>query len=191
MPKEGPARKACCDEVTPMPANVLLRQPTYLLFEMVRLARRTSRELFPGEHLRLPQAAVLACLADQGPMSQREVSDALRLDPGDLVGVIDKLETLNYVLRRRDAGDRRRHALELTAQGRAALRERHDRDVRVNDTLLSTLDPAERDQLRSLLLRVLGDHDPRFAGIRQDAPEAGMPEADAPAPSEAAPDRVR
>src|SRR3954467_6904197 len=105
MPKEASARRARCGEVTPTPADVLLRQPTYLLFEMVRLARRTSRELFPGEHLRLPQAAGLSCLADQGPMSQREVSDPLRLDPGDLVGMIDKLEKRGYVLRRRDARD--------------------------------------------------------------------------------------
>src|SRR3954464_12324335 len=95
----------------PGPVDPLLRLPTLLMFEVIRTARRISMEMFPHERLRLPHAAVLACLADRGPMSQREVSELLRYDPGDLVGVIDALEDLEYVVRERDTQDRRRYAL--------------------------------------------------------------------------------
>ena len=140
-----------------------LRLPSYLVFELIRTARRTAMELFPDEHLRLPHAAVLACLADRGPMSQREVSELLRYDPGDLVGVIDALEELEYVLRERDPRDRRRYSLQLTDAGRVALHERRNRGERLNEALFAPLSTFERDQLQALLLRVLAHHDPRFA----------------------------
>jgi DNA-binding MarR family transcriptional regulator len=140
-----------------------LRLPNYLVFELIRAARRTAMELFPDEHLRLPHAAVLACLADRGPMSQREVSELLRFDPGDLVGVIDALEELAYVVRERDPTDRRRYSLQLTDAGRLALHERRNRGVRLNEALFAPLTTFERDQLQTLLLRVLAHHDPRFA----------------------------
>jgi len=147
----------------PGPVDPFLRLPNYLVFELIRAARRTAMELFPDEHLRLPHAAVLACLADRGPMSQREVSELLRFDPGDLVGVIDALEELAYVVRERDPTDRRRYSLQLTDAGRLALHERRNRGVRLNEALFAPLTTFERDQLQTLLLRVLAHHDPRFA----------------------------
>jgi DNA-binding MarR family transcriptional regulator len=152
----------------PGPVDPFLRLPSYLAFELIRMARRTAMELFPDERLRLPHTAVLACLADRGPMSQREVSRLLRFDPGDLVAVIDALEELAYVVRERDARDRRRYSLQLTDAGRLALHERRNRGVRLNEALLEPLTTFERDQLQTLLLRVLAHHDPRFA---TDAPE--------------------
>jgi DNA-binding MarR family transcriptional regulator len=157
----------------PGPVDPFLRLPSYLAFELIRTARRASMELFPDEHLRLPHTAVLACLADRGPMSQREVSELLRFDPGDLVGVIDALEELKYVIRERDTRDRRRYSLQLTEAGRLALHERRNRGVRLNDALLGPLTTYERDQLQALLLRVLAHHDPRFAA---------EPQAQSPAP---------
>jgi DNA-binding MarR family transcriptional regulator len=163
----------------PGPVDPFLRLPSYLAFELIRMARRAAMELFPDERLRLPHTAVLACLADRGPMSQREVSRLLRFDPGDLVAVIDALEELAYVVRERDARDRRRYSLQLTDAGRLALHERRNRGVRLNEALLEPLTTFERDQLQTLLLRVLAHHDPRFA---TEAPE----NTDAPETTEAA-----
>jgi DNA-binding MarR family transcriptional regulator len=158
----------------PGPVDPFLRLPSYLAFELIRMARRAAMELFPDEHLRLPHTAVLACLADRGPMSQRDVSRLLRFDPGDLVGVVDALEELAYVVRERDPRDRRRYSLQLTAAGRLALHERRNRGVRLNEALLEPLSPSERDQLQALLLRVLAHHDPRFgADAAETAAGAG------------------
>lgn len=165
------------------PPDPFLRLPSYLVFELVRLARRTSAEMHPDEDLRLPHATALACLAVHGPMSQRELSDALRLDPGDLVAVIDALEQRDYVLRERDRADRRRYSLQVTDAGRVALHERRNRGVRLNETLFAPLTPHERDQLQEMLLRVLAHHDPRFAegGVCADEP-AERRAAEQPAP---------
>jgi DNA-binding MarR family transcriptional regulator len=155
----------------PGPVDPFLRLPSFLVFELIRTAKRTAMELFPDEHLRLPHTAVLACLADRGPMSQREVSELLRFDPGDLVGVIDALEELEYVMRERDPRDRRRYSLQLTGAGRLALHERRNRGVRLNEALFAPLTTFERDQLQTLLLRVLAHHDPRFAADAAGAPD--------------------
>ncbi|MGH3392245.1 MAG: MarR family winged helix-turn-helix transcriptional regulator [Actinomadura sp.] len=147
----------------PVLPDPFLRLPSYLVAELARLARRTSLGLFPGERLRLGHTAVLACIADQGPLCQREVSESLRFDPADVVGIVDTLENLGYLVRGRDQRDRRRYSVEITATGRTALRESRDQMQRLNEVLFAPLTPAETDRLRSLLVRVLAHHDPRFA----------------------------
>ncbi|REF00231.1 MarR family transcriptional regulator [Thermomonospora umbrina] len=154
----------------PVPPDPVLRLPTHLVAEFLRLARRTSEELYPAEELRRPHVVTLAWLADQGPMSQRQVSERLRVGPADLVGVIDTLERLALVERRRDPADRRRYSLHLTDEGRRALRERRVRGERLNDTLLAGLTEPERDTLRSLLLKALAHHDGRFASAADQGP---------------------
>ncbi|WUI03385.1 MarR family winged helix-turn-helix transcriptional regulator [Spirillospora sp. NBC_00431] len=163
----------------------LCESPTYLMFELMRLARRTSARMFPGR-LRLPHMFVLACVARLGPLSQREVAEHLRMDPGDLVGIVDALEEAGHVRRRRDPGDRRRYALEATEDGRLALGASMDERARLNETLFEPLSPDELRQFQGLMLRVLAHHDPRFAGpapppCAQDAP-AGTADRDPAAP---------
>jgi DNA-binding MarR family transcriptional regulator len=157
------------------PPDPLLRLPNYLVFELVRLARRMSAEMYPDEELRIPHAAALACLSVRGPMSQRELSEALRLDPGDLVAVIDALEEQGCVVRERDPQDRRRYSLQVTDAGRVALHERRNRGERLNEELFAPLAPHERLQLQKLLLRVLAHHDPRFADVGERLARATAP----------------
>lgn len=145
------------------PPDPLLMLPSRLVFQLGKVARRLTEQMYPDDSLRYPRVVVLACLAANGPLSQREVSERIDVDPGDLVSVIDALEKLGYVNRERDPRDRRRYALELTEAGRLALHERRNQAVRMNDALFAPLTRDERDQLESLLLRVLAHHDERFA----------------------------
>ncbi|URN03931.1 MarR family winged helix-turn-helix transcriptional regulator [Actinomadura madurae] len=141
----------------------LYDSPTYLMFETVRLVRRTATRMFPGQ-LRLPHLLVLWCAARHGPLSQREVAERLRMDAGDLVGIVDALEDAGHVRRRRDPEDRRRYALEATEDGRLKLGEALDARVRLNEMLFEPLSPEERHLFRDMLLRILAHHDERFTG---------------------------
>lgn len=138
----------------------LLRYPTAAMFlfmrEVFRLAQqRSARARDPVEQIRFPHFAILTCLEEFGPASQREIAERLRLDPSDLVGFVDWLEAAGFVERRRDERDRRRYAVELIAAGRRA-RELAARNAeRTNARLLAALNPEEREQLRELLLRAL------------------------------------
>ncbi|QXJ19560.1 MarR family transcriptional regulator [Actinomadura graeca] len=136
--------------------------PSYLLFELLRLARRTSARIFPGERVRLPHLMVLGCVARLGPLSQREVSEHLRMDAGDIVGLVDTLEEAGYVERRRDAEDRRRYALGVTEAGRLFLSAARERRDHLDALLFGPLAPEELEQFTHLMLRVLAHHDPRF-----------------------------
>ncbi|MFA1543715.1 MarR family winged helix-turn-helix transcriptional regulator [Actinomadura monticuli] len=151
--------------------------PTYLMFETVRLVRRTAARMLPGQP-RLPHLLVLWCVARSGPLSQREVAERLSMDPGDLVGIVDTLEKAGHVERRRDPGDRRRYALDATENGRLFLGESLDARVRLNELLFEPLSPAERRLFKEMLLRVLAHHDDRFAGTLQRTGRAAEPMPD-------------
>lgn len=93
------------------------------------------------------------------PPSQRELSDALGMDPSDLVGLIDVLEAAGYVERARDAADRRRYAIVVTTPGERAI-ERFDRvAATVADDVFGVLPAGERADLERLLGRVIAAHE--------------------------------
>lgn len=140
----------------------LLRYPSAAMFLLMREAFRLGQQRIehartPAEQMRFPHFAILACLGEFGSASQREISQRLRLDPSDLVAFVDWLEQTGFVKRRRDARDRRRYAVDLTPAGRRALRERARSAERMNAELFGALTETEREQLRSLLLRALGE----------------------------------
>jgi DNA-binding MarR family transcriptional regulator len=105
--------------------------------------------------LRLPGNGVLAVLADEGPRSQRDLAAALRVNRSVMVQVVDDLEAAGLVERRRNPADRRAYALELTEAGRQRARQAEEVIGRVHDAVLGALSPAERDELHSLLLRLV------------------------------------
>ena len=138
----------------------LLRLPSAAMFllmrEAFRLGHRGMEEAqTPAEQMRFPHFAVLTCLEEFGSASQQAISERLRLDPSDLVGFVDWLESAGFVERKRDEHDRRRYAVDLTPAGRRALRARASAAERMNAELLGALSDEEREQLRSLLLRSL------------------------------------
>ena len=101
---------------------------------------------------------VLRVVAAREPVSQREVSEALLLDPSDLVTLVDILEGAGLVERRRDPADRRRYALEVTPRGQLAVVRLREISQETNEELLAPLDERERAQLAELISRVVRHH---------------------------------
>jgi DNA-binding MarR family transcriptional regulator len=117
---------------------------------------------------------VLRVVAAREPVSQREVSEALLLDPSDLVTLVDILEAAGLVERRRDPADRRRYALEVTPRGQLAVVRLREINRETNEELLAPLDERERAQLAELIGRVVrhhtGEPDPAAADAREGRP---------------------
>ena len=79
-------------------------------------------------HLRLLMA--LSYLRDHDGAPQQELADVLCIDANNVVLALNELEDLGHIRRRRDPADRRRHLVDLTAQGRQRTDSRRARPGR-------------------------------------------------------------
>lgn len=80
------------------------------------------RPILEPLHLTHPQYLVMLALWEDAPLSIKDLSGLLHLDPGTLSPLIKRLELLGYVQRGREASDERSLAIVLTKKGKA-LRE--------------------------------------------------------------------
>jgi DNA-binding MarR family transcriptional regulator len=141
-----------------------------LLTRLAKQVYRRSNEDLLGMHLRLLMA--LSYVRDHDHTPQQELAEALCMDANNVVLLLNELEELGHVTRLRDPDDRRRHLVELTKQGCAALTRAESAQETIEDEVLQALDPSERAILWGLLTRAL-------QGAEPDAVEA---DADAPTP---------
>ncbi|WP_370666199.1 MarR family winged helix-turn-helix transcriptional regulator [Streptomyces sp. IBSBF 2507] len=105
-----------------------------------------------------PRHAVVLMQLNGGQLGQRELGTLLCVDPSILVTLLNALEDRNLVRRQRDPADRRRHIVEITEAGTAAVAEFDAAIGRVEDELFADFTPRERDTLRLLLARVRTTH---------------------------------
>lgn len=89
--------------------------------------------------------------------SQRDLGEELGLDRSTIADLVQRMERAGLLLRRRDAADRRRNTLELSAAGAAELEALRPAVDAVQLRLVEGLDAAEAAELRRLLLRLIGE----------------------------------
>jgi MarR family transcriptional regulator, lower aerobic nicotinate degradation pathway regulator len=152
---------------TPRPPS-LLAQPSYLASQVSKYGRRHLENVLREHGLALIHHAVLSSLDDLGPMSQQQLADSLDIDKSHLVGPIDQLEERGLVKRTRDAADRRRNQVALTAAGTRLVADLHPVGARSQRGFLNALSTAEQKTLVSLLQRVLADNDAARFGAAKD-----------------------
>ena len=144
-----------------MSPRAAARPTTGTIVLLTRLARavflRSSVDLV-GMNLR--NMVVLAYLRDHPGASQQVMTEQLSMDSNTGVLVLNDLEDLEYVERRRDPADRRRHLVDITDAGLEALEEAELAQGSIEDEILVGLDDAERATFRALLVKALEDHDP-------------------------------
>lgn len=138
----------------PLTPESRFTSPGFLLHKVGRVAGRWITDALAPVELTPRQAQALLVLRTRGPISQQVLAEEMEMDPSTLVLLLNALESGGLVARRRDPADRRRHIVEITDDGLARRADADAAVTTIEDRLLQGLDPAEREQLRTLLLRV-------------------------------------
>ncbi|HWT92170.1 MAG TPA: MarR family transcriptional regulator [Solirubrobacteraceae bacterium] len=131
---------------------------SWLINQAALRAARIIGARFGEVDARRDQYAVMVALDALGQASQADLGRRLMLDRSDMSALIDELESAGHVVRERDEQDRRRNVIRLTDGGRGRLRELDTVVDAVQDDLLAPLSDAERDELVSLLQRLVAHH---------------------------------
>ena len=126
-----------------------------LLIRLTRLVYRRATEDVLG--MRLKQYMALNHLASMPDVGQRQLGEAMHLDPNNTVLMLNDLEAAGWAQRRRDPDDRRRHVVEITASGRKALARAEQALDGLEEDVLDGLSADERATLRELLARAVAD----------------------------------
>jgi DNA-binding MarR family transcriptional regulator len=127
-----------------------------LLEHLARVGRRAAETTMSPGGLRPRHLIALKLLSEDGPASQQGLTEALRLDPSNVVGLLNELEERELITRRRDPTDRRRHIVEMSPRGDEELCRAYTRIRLVEDDLLSALSAVEKATLYHLLVRAVG-----------------------------------
>jgi DNA-binding MarR family transcriptional regulator len=143
---------------TPLPPDLenplaLEQQVCFALSVAARNVVAVYRPRLEPMGLTHPQYLVMLALWQHEPVSVREISRLLRLDPGTLSPLLKRLEASGLLLRGRDRSDERSLAVTLTERGRALRKEAEQIPPAVVTKLAMELD--ELRALHESLTRVI------------------------------------
>ena len=103
----------------PVDPLALERQVCFAVVLAARSVVALYRPLLEPMGLTHPQYLVMLALWQRAPLSVKDLSGQLQLDPGTLSPLLKRLQGQGLVLRERDSGDERLLAVSLTPAGRA------------------------------------------------------------------------
>jgi Transcriptional regulators len=144
----------------------LVDSTTFLLKRLGFATKERSMKAYEEAGLHPYHFAILITVDEGSHETQGSIADALGYDRGQLVGLLDELEERGLVERRRDPNDRRRHLVQMTPEGKKALRRLRTLARQLEDEFLEPLSDADRAKLHELLLQLAEKHEPRCAPLK-------------------------
>ena len=148
--------------------------PGGLAFLLVQLglhgARQFGARLAPLG-LEQRQAGMLLRLAVNQGRSQQAIAEMIGVNATRMVFLVDELEKLGLVERRRNPADRRSHALYLTSTGTATVNRVRAVAAEHEAALAAGLTAPERAQLTGLLRRIAAEQGLPPGGLPGSPPE--------------------
>ncbi|MFE0170958.1 MarR family winged helix-turn-helix transcriptional regulator [Streptomyces sp. NPDC059002] len=141
---------------TPPAPSTIRTLPSWLLGRAAARGRGLVAEALAREGLKMWHHVVLSAVADLGPVAQAELGRSVSLDPKDMVGVINDLQSEGLVERAPDPKDRRKNAITITDKGERLVARCAKAAAGANDALLAALSTAERERFLEMLTRISG-----------------------------------
>jgi len=130
--------------------------PAFLLARANALSLADATASLAAQGLKVRSYSVLALAVAGSRPTQRELSEFLRLDPSQIVSVIDDLEHRGWVRREPDPSDRRVNVVVATDAGRAACATAREAVESAQRAHFASLDDDEFRTFTVLLRRLAG-----------------------------------
>src|SRR6059058_2502986 len=103
------------------PPEPLASAPGFLLSWHGKRTAHAFAEALTQVGLKPQHFGVLRLIATKPGSTQQELVERSMIDPSSMVAIIDELEELGFAERHAHEGDRRKHAVELTPDGKRIL----------------------------------------------------------------------
>jgi DNA-binding MarR family transcriptional regulator len=141
-PKSGSRPSALSDDLS------------FLLARANAISLAAGNAALAAHGLKARSYSVLLLTTDESRPSQRELAEFLRLDPSQVVSLVDDLQSRGLVERRPDPADRRANVVVATEAGRKVAAAARETARRAEEQVHGQLTRDERQTLTELL-RVL------------------------------------
>ncbi|HEV7975429.1 MarR family winged helix-turn-helix transcriptional regulator [Amycolatopsis sp.] len=139
-----------------LPADQPVHRTGALLDHLARRMRLRAESVLAPLGLRQRHLVALTVLRARDGSTQQALSSTLMMDGTNIVGLLNELEAEQLIERRRSPEDRRRHVVELTANGLQRLHKAECALAAAENEVLSALDDAQREALYNLLHQATG-----------------------------------
>ncbi|MFT4212860.1 MAG: MarR family transcriptional regulator [Microbacterium sp.] len=129
---------------------------SFLLARANALSLAAAHDALAPHGLKVRQFSVLAIVADGLRPTQRELAEFLRLDPSQVVTLVDQLQSRDLLRREPDPTDRRNNVVVATPAG-ISLHDAARADVTLAEqALFGVVDPRQLRDLRMTLHSLAG-----------------------------------
>lgn len=132
----------------------LLTDQAYLLGRLGREARRQFSLVLSSWELHASHYGILLLLEAIGQASQQHLAQQLAIDRANMVALLDVLQQRDFIERRADPLDRRRHIVKLTGTGQEVLQQIRQAREQVDAAFFAGLDQEEQKKLHQLLIKL-------------------------------------
>ncbi|GEM_PF-865733 len=103
------------------------------------------------------QNRVMFMLHRYGSITQKELQEILQIQQGSLSELLSEMDSSGLIERKRNPEDRRQVVISLTPEGKEVEHANHQRVVKENMELFSSLSQEEQDELYRMLRVLLED----------------------------------
>jgi MarR family transcriptional regulator, lower aerobic nicotinate degradation pathway regulator len=133
--------------------------PSWLLGRAAARGHQLVAQALAAEDIRMMHHAALATVAEQEPVSQAELGRILKVHPKDMSAIVNDLHQRGLIVRHRNSADRRKNAVSLSPAGTQLLHRTARLGEQANAELIAALTQDEREQLITLLTRIVSPVD--------------------------------
>ncbi|MFB7892245.1 MarR family winged helix-turn-helix transcriptional regulator [Microbacterium sp. NPDC056044] len=132
-------------------ASALTDDVSFLLARANAVALAAGNAALSAHGLKVRSYSVLVLTSGEARPSQRELAEFLRLDPSQVVSLVDELQSRGLVERTPDPADRRANVVVATDAGRALVVQAGESARAAEERVHAELSAAERATLATLL----------------------------------------